>query len=169
MKGWSIWSQPLGDADTRIVPAPLGLPLHPLFDRSNRWDGGPMEDSLWHTEIREEESHGFDIRCLWNRAEKLRWPSAENCGIDFHYHHPLSAATTVSRQMVSVAQEAVAAMVPLWVSREVWTGWGNWLSVTEKWEKSMISIKATWVVSVAYNQLIFSFVLISCFPFQGLP
>lgn len=34
----------------------------------------------------------------------------------------LSAATTASRQMVSVAQEAVAAMVPLWVSREVWTG-----------------------------------------------
>lgn len=89
VKGWSIWSQPLGDADARIVPAPLGLPLHPLFDRSNRWDGGPMEDSLWRTEIREEESHGFDIRCLWNRAEKLRWPSAENCGIDFHYHHPL--------------------------------------------------------------------------------
>ena len=54
--------------------------------------------------------------------------------------------------MVSVAQEAVAAMVPPWVYREVWIGWESWLSVTEKWEKSTTSIKATWVVSVAYSQ-----------------
>lgn len=171
VKGWSIWSQPLGDADAQIVPAPLALPLHPFSDRTNR---GEMTDR-WKIasdiqRLRKKsltalmsDAYGVGQRISGGLQLKTR------CSIDFHFHHPLSAATTVSRQMVSAAREAVAAMVRLWASREVWTGWGNWLSVTEKWEKSMISIKATWVVSVAYNQPISSFALISCFPFWGLP
>ena len=92
VKGWSIWSQPLGDADAQIVPAPLALPLHPFSDRTNR---GEMTDR-WKIasdiqRLRKKsltalmsDAYGVGQRISGGLQLKTR------CSIDFHFHHPLS-------------------------------------------------------------------------------
>lgn len=47
-----------------------------------------------------------------------RWPSAENCGIDFHYHHPLSLQQLQFLVNGFSAQRQSGDMDTLWVSRE---------------------------------------------------
>lgn len=92
VKGWSIWSQPLGDADAQIVPAPLALPLHPFSDRSNR---GEMADR-WKIASDIQRLRKKSLTALMSDACGLGQRISGGlqlktlCGIDFHFHHPLS-------------------------------------------------------------------------------